>query len=156
MQHHADGDRWRREVHALFPMRKVHALFPDYERDARLVPTFTRAGLGGCYNNGGAEEELRIGKLPECLLGTDAPTRRAGGGVAATRAPRRKGAPDGRKARPGSTIVIRGTEGVLQTPADEGWRREAPPPSPGCCRDARFVPTMDIRRAAGVLQRAGR
>ena len=53
LQHQADGDGLR---------RMEHALFLDYERDARLVPTFTRAGLGGCYSNGGAEEELRIGK----------------------------------------------------------------------------------------------
>ena len=52
LQHQGDGDGRR---------RKAHALFPDYERDAHLVPTLTRAGLGGCYSDEGAEEDLRIG-----------------------------------------------------------------------------------------------
>ena len=79
------------------------------------------------------------------------------GDVATTGAPRRKCAPDGREARPGPTIVMRRTEGVLRTPADdEEWRRKAPSLSPGCYRDARFVPTIDMRREGGVLQRAGR
>ena len=63
---------------------------------------------------------------------------------------REKGAPDGREARPGSTIVIRRTEGVLQTPADDvGWRRKAPALSPDCYRDTHVVPTMDMRREGG-------
>ena len=48
LQHQGDGDGRR---------RKAHELFPDYERDARLVPTHKSAGLGGCYSEGGAEEE---------------------------------------------------------------------------------------------------
>ena len=52
-QNHADGDGRR---------RKAHTLFPDYERNACLVPTLTRARLGGCYSDRGAEEEVRIGK----------------------------------------------------------------------------------------------
>ena len=35
---------------------KQEWLFPDYERDARLVPTHTRAGLDECYSDWGAEE----------------------------------------------------------------------------------------------------
>ena len=72
------------------------------------------------------------------------------GGVAATGAPRKKGAPDDREARSGPTIVMRRTEVVLQTPAeDEGWRRKAPNLPPGGYRDARFVPTIDMRPARG-------
>ena len=53
LQNHADGYEWR---------RKAHALFPDYKRDACLVPTLTRARIGGCHSDGGTEEEVRIDK----------------------------------------------------------------------------------------------
>ena len=63
----------------------------------------------------------------------------------------RKGAPDDMEARPGPTIVMRRTGGMLQTPAyDEGLSRKASTLSPGCYRDARFWPTIEMRRAGGV------
>ena len=61
--------------------------------------------------------------MPACHRRSHAP---GWGGVDATGAPRRKRATDGGEARTGSTIAIRRTEGVLQTPADdEGWKEES-------------------------------
>ena len=46
--------------------------------------------------------------------------RRAWGGVAAPGALRSRGAPDGREARPGPTIVTRQAVGVIQRRTDDG------------------------------------
>ena len=67
-----------------------------------------------------------------------------------------RGAPDGKNARFGPTIVMRRTREMLQRRDNgEGWRRKAYALLPSYARDARFVPKIVMRRTGGVWQRGG-
>ena len=93
--------------------KKAHARLLDYDRDACLAPRSHAQGWGGNCSIG---EPRRTGGSVNRRNVRSALTFTCTGlgGCYSDGAPTRKGAPDGREARSGPTIVMRETWGVLQ------------------------------------------